>query len=207
LREKLHIARPDIIPNGIDTNRFTPGDKREARKALALPLEARLIGCSGRLEMVKGQQVLIDAFALLDKDCHLVLAGSGSMEQSLRQQAKALGVANRVHFTGHLENMPTFYRALDLYCQPSLNEGLPLAPLEAQSCNIPAVVTDVGGSRETLSPESGTLVRANKSLELARALNKSIGHMGKREPRPFIRSHYDTETMVSSYQQLYAGAD
>ena len=206
MRDKLRIARPEIIPNGIDTNRFTPGDRRDARKLLALPLGATLIGCSGRLEMVKGQQVLIDAFALLDKDCHLVLAGSGSMEQSLRRQATALGMADRVHFAGHLEEMPVFYRALDLYCQPSLNEGLPLAPLEAQSCGIPAVVTDVGGSRETLSPESGTLVRANDPVELARVLKRCIRSGGKSNPRPFIRASFDTEAMVSSYRRLYAGA-
>jgi glycosyltransferase involved in cell wall biosynthesis len=206
MRDKLGIARPNIIPNGINTDRFTPGDRLEARKALALPLHATLIGCSGRLELVKGQQVLLDAFSLLDQDYHLVLAGSGSMEQSLRHQATRLGVAHRVHFTGHLEEMPTFYRALDLYCQPSLNEGLPLAPLEAQSCNIPAVVTDVGGSRETLSPESGTLVRANDPQELARVLKTSLAGGRKREPRPFIRGSYDTEAMIASYQRLYAGA-
>jgi glycosyltransferase involved in cell wall biosynthesis len=190
------------IHNGIDTERFTPGDCLSARARLALPAEVRLIGCSGRLEAVKGQDRLIDAMACLGHDIHLAIAGAGSCEQALRWQVRALGLESRVHFLGRVDDMPNFYRAIDLFCLPSLHEGMPLSPLEAQACGVPALVTDVGGSSEAICPASGHLVSDASPLALAAAIRRALERGVLVDPRQFVLKQRNVRLMTALYERL-----
>lgn len=191
-----------VIHNGIDTAYFCPAEQHAARKKLALPEHVQLIGCSGRMEAVKGQNVLIDALKELPNNIHLSFAGSGSMKQALQQQAQKLGLSKRIHFLGHIDQMPTFYQALDLFCLPSLNEGFPLSPLEAQACNIQTLVTNVGASKETLSPESGRFVEPNNSHAIAEMLLKMLKNSTNSEPREFVKEYGNINKMAESYAHL-----
>ncbi len=191
-----------VIPNGIDTNRFIPGSQQEARKFLQLPAQVRLIGCSGRLERVKGQHILIDALRRLPDDVHLALAGCGSLESALHQQVYHHGLAERVHFLGRIDDMPSFYQSLDIFCLPSLNEGLPLSPMEAQACGIPSLVTDVGGSKETLCIHSGETVPAGDITKMAKSLTKMLNKHYVISPRDFILHHGNVRLMADRYAQL-----
>lgn len=191
-----------VIRNGINSQKFIPGDQRLARKALNLPKNVPLIGCSGRMETVKGQNVLINALNLLPNTIHIAFAGTGSTEPQLRALTKKLGLTERVHFVGHTDQMTTFYQALDLFCLPSLNEGFPLSPLEAQACNIKTLVTDVGASKETLCPESGKRVIANDPQQMAKMLFEMLKNPTSAEPRHFVVQHGDVQTMASAYANL-----
>lgn len=191
-----------VIYNGIDSARFKPGDNTTARNKLGLPTKACVIGCSGRMESVKGQNILIDALRFLPQHIHLALAGSGSMEAELRKLVDTLYLQDRVHFLGHLDEMPTFYQALDLFCLPSLNEGFPLSPLEAQACNVKALVTDVGASKETLCPESGDSVSANNSQAMAKKIIDMLSRYNSSQPRQFVKSKGDVHIMAQSYADL-----
>lgn len=202
IRLQLNTDNVLVIPNGIDTNRFIPGDKHEAREFLQLPQTKKLIGCSGRLELVKGQHILIDALHDLPIDVHLALAGCGSMEEKLHRQVKQLGLENRVHFLGRIDDMPIFYQSLDIFCLPSLHEGLPLSPLEAQSCGIPTLVTDVGGSRETLCLESGEYIAADDAKSMAKALQQMIDKHYLSSPRNYIIHHGNVRLMADRYASL-----
>jgi len=203
-----HLGRRDIrvVRNGIDTARFKPGNARLARQWLGLPTGVPLVGCAGRLEQVKGQQVLIEALAMLPPDTHLALAGSGGNEAQLRALTRHHGIDQRVHFLGRIDDMPTFYQALDLFCLPSLNEGFPLSPLEAQACQIPAVVSDVGGARETLCPASGRLVPPGDAGRLAESLQQMLRSQRHFQPRDFVREQCDVRQMADAYASLRAGA-
>jgi len=134
-----------------------------ARRALRLPDSGRLIGSAGRLEPVKGHALLIEALAALPTDVTLVLAGDGSQRPILEALAARLGVAERVHFLGHIDSIVTFYRALDVFCLPSVAEGLPLSVLEAQACGVAAVV--VGGYRVQRRLGGGRRVLRNRSRD------------------------------------------
>jgi glycosyltransferase involved in cell wall biosynthesis len=202
MKHHLGLAAVTVIHNGIDSERFQPSNKQACRKALGLPVDSPLIGCGGRMESVKGQNILIDALVDLPVDVHLALAGSGSLESALKQQAVTLGLAERVHFLGHLDTMPLFYQSLDVFCLPSFKEGFPLSSLEAQSCDIPAVVTDVGGSKETLCPESGLVVPAGDSAALAVALTYQLTHKHDYNPRAWVTQHGDVKAMVRQYEAL-----
>jgi len=191
-----------VIRNGINSDYFKPGHQLSAREALKLPTDVKIIGCSGRMERVKGQSVLIHALTSLAEGVHIAFAGSGSTEQSLRELVKQLNLSKRVHFLGHIEQMPTFYQALDLFCLPSLNEGLPLSPLEAQACNIKTLVTDVGASKETLCPESGKCVVANNPILMANKLILMLNTPINCQPRVFVQQQGDVKKMAESYANL-----
>lgn len=201
MKKFLKINHVHIVKNGIDTKRFRPGNKTMARERLNLPLNVPLIGCSGRLEEVKGHSDLISAFTQLPNNVHLTLAGTGSLETTLRRQVQALSLESRVHFLGRVDEMPTFYQALDIFCLPSLNEGMPLSPLEAQACDIPTAVTDVGGASETLCPLSGVLIPANNIDAMADSLHKMLQQKHK-SPRKHVTQVGDVRQMAKAYSDL-----
>ncbi len=191
-----------VIKNGINTEHFVPGNKVFARQYFGLPMDRKIIGCSGRMEIVKGQHFLLEALNLLSDDIHLAIAGSGSQESNLKYQARSLNIENRVHFLGHLDNMSSFYQALDVFCLPSLNEGFPLSPLEAQSCGIRTVVTNVGGSIETVCPHTGDTVEKESPIALSLGLLHSLNMPKTLLPREFAKKHGNVTNMIAEYSQL-----
>jgi glycosyltransferase involved in cell wall biosynthesis len=207
-RYQLAIARPRVIMNGVDLKRFSPGCRTFARRSLALPIDARLVGCAARLESVKGIDLAVRAIAELPEDCHLAIAGAGSEEAALRGLARTLtpDLGSRVHFLGALDDMPVFYQALDVFCLPSRSEGLPMALLEAQASGLPVVATRVGGVPAAVDPASGALVPAGDRHALATALATTLGRDCRVSPRAFIEGRFDAEAMAAAYARLWREA-
>lgn len=200
-------AKPSVIYNGIDTDRFRPAsldEKIQARITLDLPLEAPVIGCAARLEKVKGVAHLIAAMSFLPPNAYLAIAGDGSLKEQLIRQTHFITGSERILFLGRVEDMKSFYDAIDVFCLPSLNEGFPLSPLEAQACDIPAVITDVGGARETLCPKTGLLVAPSDPHALTRALAQKLYSHDVQDPRPFVRRKADIRLMIAAYSKLLA---
>jgi glycosyltransferase involved in cell wall biosynthesis len=210
LVKQLHVETPLVIKNGIDTQRFKPGDKALARAALKLPEKATVIGCATRLIVVKGHITLLAAMRYLPENVHLVLAGQGEEEQALKQYVQNHLDEKRIHFLGNLDDMPTFYQAIDIFCLPSFKEGFPLSPLEAQASGVPVVASDTGGVKETLCPSSGRLVAAGDVEQLSIALQQMIFQLSpsqtldilKKSVRYFVTEYNDVRLMASRYHRL-----
>ena len=201
VRRAIGGAPPRVVLNGVDTVRFAPRDRSAARLALELPLDAPVVGVAARLERVKGVDVAIAALARLPGPTVLAVAGAGGEEAALRAQAEALGVAGRVRFLGLLDDMAGFYPALDLLCVPSRAEGLPLAPLEAQACGIPAVAAQVGGVASALCPSTGRMVPAEDPCALAEALAAALA-APHGDPRPFVLRQASLAAAADAYVEL-----
>ncbi len=197
--------KPHTIYNGIDKSYYNEGNKAPARTQLALPNDRRIIGCAGRIEEVKGQRYLIEALQYLPKDINVAIAGDGSLKNEIETYAKELNLQSRTHFLGRLDEMKCFYHALDVFCLPSLNEGFPLSPLEAQSCGIPAVLSDVGGCGEALCPDTGLLAEAGNAENLSQKLLSALNAKRAVSPRNFILKHFDLAEMAGHYATLYQG--
>lgn len=206
LKSHLPKASPVVIHNGVDVERFSRGSKQEARKQFNLPGDMKIVGCAARLAEVKGHEVLLDAVFRLPANVHLALAGTGPLMDDLKRQAKDLGMEHRVHFLGRVDDMPQFYRAIDVFCLASLNEGMPLSPLEAQACGAPVVLTDVGGCREAICPETGMLVEAQNPRVLAIALKRQLARRLDVNPREFVLRGKAVHDMVRAYNKLVAPA-
>ncbi|MFQ2272639.1 glycosyltransferase [Aeromonas enteropelogenes] len=206
LQVRLGALSAKVIPNGIDEGRFVPGASELARQALGLPLGVRLIGCAARLETVKGHSLLLEAMARLSPGVHLALAGVGSLQNALQQQCQQLGIAHRVHFLGLVEQMPRFYQGLDLFCLPSLAEGMPLCVLEAQACGVPVVMSAVGAAADIVCPASGQLLEERDPALLATLLAQGLlkSHGLRAVTRAFVCEQGSLSRMAQAYQALYA---
>ena len=212
---------PLVVPNGIDTRRFSPGDQADARRRLGLPTDRMIIGTAGRLVPVKNQALLLRAFADIAapnvegggaKEPILAIAGDGPLKAELQNLAHSLGLADRVRFLGRIDEMTTVYRALDLFCLTSDREGLPLSLLEAQACNVTVIATDTGGSSEAVCPVTGRLVPPGCQTALADAMIAGLADHGVSEgdvpasgsrPRDFVLGSGDAEAMYAAYTALY----
>ncbi|BBK35920.1 glycosyl transferase [Allostella sp. ATCC 35155] len=202
VRRTVPGARPTIVRNGISLDRFVPGERNAARRCLGLPGEVPIVGTAARLEPVKGIGRLIDAATGLP-GVTIAIAGDGSLRAELEERARSLGIADRVRFLGPVGDMPAFYRAVDVFCLPSLAEGLPIAPLEAQACGRPVVATDVGGTRESLCPSTGRLVPSDDQARLTAALRDALAAGPAHAGRDFVTRVADLRQTVGAYRRLY----
>lgn len=203
MRQLMPSAHVCVIANAVDTERFVPGDRIGARRRLGLPLAGPIIGAVGRLEEVKGQDVLVRAVAAIP-EALLVLAGDGTQAANLRQMAVDLGMAERVIFLGYRSDADTIYPAFDLVALPSHNEGLPLSVLEAQACDIPVVASDVGSVHEAMCPDASRLVPAGDVEALRAALSDLLANPPTVKPRAFVLEHFSWAKTVAAYQRILA---
>lgn len=171
---KLTKREVTVIPPGVCPKTFKPRSKALARDTIGLPKSGYVIGSIGRLEAVKGHKYLIEALSKLSGGVSIALVGDGTERSALSAQAAKLGVADRVHFLGHRENVSALYPAFDIYCQPSLAEGLPRTVLEAQACGISVVASDVGGVRSALEPSTAKLVPPADTAALSDTLQSAL---------------------------------
>jgi glycosyltransferase involved in cell wall biosynthesis len=146
-----------VIPLGVDTDKFDfQGSGSELRQRLGLG-GSRVLLYVGRLDEVKGVDVLLRAFAKIGatrEDLRLLIIGSGRMEASLRGLASSLGIANNVVFQPWWphERLPELYKACDVFVLPSLREAFGLVGLEAMSAGRPVVGSRVGGIQDYVIP-------------------------------------------------------
>jgi glycosyltransferase involved in cell wall biosynthesis len=199
------IPRADVlvIPPAIDTNRFLPGDKAEARARLGLDPNLQLVGTAGRLVPVKNHEILIDAMPALPERTHVVVAGEGPELSRLKARAEQRGVIDRLHFLGHREDLERVLPAFDVFCLPSHAEGLPRTVLEAQACGLPVVASNVGALDEAICPRTGVLVPPCDLRALAGALQRVLAEPEQwGSPRAFIEQRFGWNRTLSAYRGL-----
>lgn len=165
----LYAADPDrvvVIPLGVDVERFKPRDKDDARSELGFKDE-KIILFVGRIEPLKGVDILINAAAMLESDveCSVLIVGgddsSASQVAELRDLASGLGIGHRVAFVGAVDHdkLPLFYNAADVCVVPSHYESFGLVAVEAMASGVPVVASRVGGLTGTVKDgETGYLV-------------------------------------------------
>ena len=172
-----HVGLPEdrieVIPNGIDTERFCPSDNNSS-----LNEDIIIIGTVGSLSPVKNQSLLVRACAELLKKglpVELRVAGEGHERSRLSRLIEELEITDSVHLPGHIEDIPKFLHQLDIFVLPSDSEAHPGALLEAMSCGIPCIATNVGGVPEALAGgRFGWLVQPGDIDGLVKALRELI---------------------------------
>jgi glycosyltransferase involved in cell wall biosynthesis len=197
-----------VIPNGVDCQYFSPGQKPAGADG---PVRLLFVG---RVVRQKGLGYLLDALAMLSKDgitnWHLRIVGDGPLRPFLQEQAMQCGIADSVEFTGWLpfEEIPGEMRLADLFVLPSIVEGMPLVLLQAMASGLPVLATNVPGSVDLVHMgDNGLLVPPKDPAALAEALvallsNRSACHsMGKRSRE--ISCTMDWAEIAQSYYTLY----
>ncbi len=151
----LPFEKINVIPNGVNLNNFSGIDKDyDFRRQFAMDNE-KIILYVGRLVYEKGIQNLIAAMPkILDNyhDSKLVICGKGGMMDELRQEARNLGIENKVYFAGYCDSkkVQKMYKCADIAVFPSTYEPFGIVALEAMLAGIPTVVSDVGGLNEII---------------------------------------------------------
>lgn len=211
-------AKNQFIGNGVDTERFRPGpvagDPVEPWSAPGL----FVIGTVGRLQDVKDQACLVDAFARLRQllpaeadRLRLVLVGDGPLRARLAERIAAAGLQDVAYLAGPRSDVAPVMRSLSLFALPSMAEGTPVTLLEAMASSLPVVATRVGGIPElVIDGGSGTLVPAADPEQLARALASYVGDSGLAgrhgaAGRARVEQHFSMAAMLASYLALYDG--
>jgi teichuronic acid biosynthesis glycosyltransferase TuaC len=169
--------RVDVVPNGIDRERFRPRDRAEARRRLGLPESGSIVLYVGNLELHKGVTELIRAFAELRKrrNASLIMLGGGARTAECNRLSAELGA--RVSFLGQRphEEVPHWLAACDVLTLPSWNEGTPNVLLEAIASGRRVVATRVGGTPDVVRSDLvGTLVPARDPAALSAALERAL---------------------------------
>lgn len=209
LCKDLRLARTRVvtIPNGV---RPTLGTPTALRAELGLDPDVRIVLAVGNLYPVKGHRVLLEALAHLPPTLHVAIAGRGNEEAGLRSRAAELGLSERLHLLGHREDIPGLLMAADLFVQPSLDEGLPLAVLEAMFAGRPIVASDVGDVATAVGrDDAAVLVPPGDAEALAAAIAGLLDapalarELGQRAHQRADRS-YGLPTMIERYNALYA---
>lgn len=168
-----------VVTNGINKDIFRPFSSFEARHALNLPHDAKIVLFAGNLVQGKGAELIVEAFPeIINKEAKalLVIAGDGKMKKTLMTRVAKLGITNRVIFVGRQshESMPKYMNASNVFCLPSASEGCPNVILEALSCSVPIVGSDIpaiaeileGSKNAILSPVGNVSVLSQSVLKL-----------------------------------------
>jgi sugar transferase (PEP-CTERM/EpsH1 system associated) len=213
----IPAAKSQLIMNGVDTVRFAP-NLPAATMPWAGADKPFVIGTVGRLQDVKDQATLIEAFALLcaarpaaqeSKGLRLAVVGDGPLRARLEQKAQDAGVADLVWFAGARNDIPQLMRSFDLFALSSIAEGTPVTLLEAMACGVPVVATAVGGIPEVVQDGvNGALVPASNAQALAEALGRYADDRVRvsahgAAAREKIEHHYSVAAMVGAYTALY----
>jgi D-inositol-3-phosphate glycosyltransferase len=169
VRHYGELAPTTVIPGGVDLELFRPHPRLEARAALGLPSDPRILLFVGRIQRLKGLEILLRAFALLKElDARVLVVGGqpSTVHESreisrLQHLATRLGVADRVTFSGAVphERLPLYFAAADVTVMPSSYESFGLVAVESLASGTPVVATRVGGLTSIVRDgETGFLV-------------------------------------------------
>jgi glycosyltransferase involved in cell wall biosynthesis len=198
-----------VVPNGIELAALGLSDKPITRAALGIPADAFVVGSIGRLEPIKGYDLLIKAFALLPENCWLVIVGGGSQLAHLKALSKQLGINQRTIFTGFLSDASGYYPILSCFALSSHSEGLSLALLEAMAHGIASVTTHDTGVHDLITQkQTGLLVLSRQPADFATCLSllvqnpalcQQLGAAGKKH----IITHYSLQAQASALETLY----
>jgi len=210
--QKYGVKPVATIPNGIDTTRFLrPAARLNWRRKEGFSESDILIVSLARLEEQKDPRTLIQAFAAVaarNSRCRLLLAGSGRLEDAVKQWASQSGFGERIHLLGVRTDVEDLLCAGDIFALSSLWEGSPLSVMEAMAAGLPVVATEVGGVPELVtSGVTGFLVEPGSSEMLAEALGRLAGDAELRKSMSQAAraraAEFDVRAMAAAYAALF----
>lgn len=208
-----------VIPNAVNTDSFHVGIARDKALEKEFGLTGKtVLGFIGSFYGYEGLAVLIDSMPRLIESSNIVLllVGGGPCESDLKQQAKQLGIADKVIFAGRRphEDIHRFYSLIDILIYPRLSSRLtelvtPLKPLEAMALGKLVVASDVGGHRELIEDgKNGILFTPGSSEALAKAIVRGLEKPEIRSVlavngREYVEHHRTWTQSVTNYKAVY----
>jgi sugar transferase (PEP-CTERM/EpsH1 system associated) len=203
-----------FIENGVDTERFRPGQMNETLPA-GYPFAATdwVVGTVGRQEPIKNQHLLVEAFTRLKRllpeqeNLRLVLVGAGPLAAQLQAQIDAAGLTQDCWLPGTRADIPQILRQLNCFVLPSLAEGTSCTLQEALATGLPIVATDVGGNAAVLTAGIGLLVPSGDAEAMAKAMQAVLQNPPSAEQltqqRAATVARYGLHNVLQRYRTLF----
>ena len=212
-QEKFPEHKVFLIPNGIDTDRFTVDaeSRLQWRQKLDIPADAPTVGIVAALRPEKNHDLFLRAAKLTFQKkpaAHFVIAGDGPERNRLESLAKTLNLEPNVHFIGSTQDIPGVLSMLDVFSLTSHNEASPVSIMEALSCARPVVSTDVGSIDESvLEDKTGYLVLPGDADKLAERWTQLLGDESLRNRlgeagREHVIENCSLQSMTNGYTHL-----
>jgi glycosyltransferase involved in cell wall biosynthesis len=209
----IKASRVTAIQNAIDCESYyLPGQRDDCRSEFGLAPESPVIGYMGRIEKMKRLDLLLHAFVPVlarRPQARLMIIGEGKSKTELDAIAERLGISHAVIWTGFRQDIARLLAAMDVYVQPSANEGLSLSILEAMAAGKPVIATDVGGAHEVITDQqTGILVRSGSTSAIGTAILELLDHPQKRSVlaqagRNHVEQQFGVQQMVDAYMRVY----
>ena len=225
LRQKLNISDSITIYNGVNMDSFytntilnkndtknyyliSAEDKIILRKKLNLPANAKILITSGVLTSRKDPLFLINSWIKTQNITdvgHLVFIGDGILKEKCKNLALA---SDNIHIIGQVNNVADYLFAADYYVSSSQAEGFPLAVLEAMTCGLPVLLSDIEPHKEilNLAPKAGFLYKLKSENDFTESLNRIIQADKKKMSMAaleVIKSTLNAKIMSENYQEIY----
>ncbi len=207
----------EIIPNGVNVNHFQPGtSSKMTRELLNLEKDTKVITFVGRLVRYKGIPYLLKAIpSILNqiKNCQFLIIGDGPLRRSLEEFTKKLKISDNVKFLGSIPNfnLPLIYSVSDIFVLPSISssEGFGIVLIEAMSCEVPVIASNVGGIPNVIkNNETGLIIKPRNSFEIKNSIIKLLENeklrkqMGK-NARKHVLKNFSFDKTARSTLNLY----
>ena len=219
LQHKVGVpaAALHTIYNGVDQARFTPATERQAIEGCPFSDPGLwLLGTVGRMQTVKAQPVLAQAFVqalqaqpALRQRLRLVMVGGGALQAECQAILQAACMADLAWLPGERADVPDVMRGLDCFVLPSLAEGISNTILEAMSTALPVLATRVGANAELVAEgRTGHLVPAGDAQALAQgvlrmASDPAAAHAMGQAGRQLVEQRFSLQAMVGAYESVY----
>jgi glycosyltransferase involved in cell wall biosynthesis len=230
LRFKIGNEKKVIsIPLGLELERFLDVERFKGllRKELGIPLDLKLVGIVARIVPIKNHKMFIEAVSALKETSEVLkvkflIVGDGELRRQIENYVRKKGLQEDIIFLGFRRDLEIIYADLDLVVLTSLNEGSPVALIEAMAAGRPVISTDVGGVGNLLSSKfeaqnskshlkyckEGILIKSGDVDELARAMKELLENEGLREKmglegRKRVYPEYDISRLIEDVRKLY----
>ena len=213
-KQKMKAGKVVYVPGiGLNTRRFSgEEDAASLREELGLALSAKIVLSVGELSRRKNHKVVLEAVARMkDPAIHYLICGIGPEEENLLALAKELGVEKQLHLLGFRKDVAKLLCLADLYAFPSLQEGLPVALMEAMAAGKAVVCSRIRGNTDLIEPGiGGEVLETNHVDGYAFAMNRlladaalmeKMGQNNRLRIRDFDRSVVDAQ-MKTLYQEI-----
>ncbi|MDG2385395.1 MAG: glycosyltransferase [Pirellulaceae bacterium] len=203
-----------VVLNGIDPHEFSRNAEARliSRRQLGFSPEHIVLGAAGRVEHQKRFDLLVELFDQLsqtDSRLRLVIAGEGSLLDSLRRDVQRRHLQDRCHLLGHCANMKQTYQAFDLFVQTSDYEGTPTVVVEAMALEIPVVATDAGGTSQLIRDRvHGRVTDRRDIASLSQAIRETLSDESQttkqiQAARRRVESELSFEQRTEQLQDIY----
>ncbi len=208
----IRDTKVTVIINGVDTNVFRPRENTSIRERLGYGKDDFLVGTVGRIVDIKNHPELIAAFVGVQRthpQAKLLVVGDGPEFHSLAELIKSEHLEGSVRLLGARQDIPDIISAFDLYVSTSKNEGISNTILEAMSCGVPVIASNVGGNPEIVPDrEVGNIYNLGDIEELVSSITHLMDNEDERRrygknARKRVERNYSLRTMIEAYSNIY----